>query len=202
MKVEFSRKALQHYRWRTSPNGRGWHEVDDDAPVHAVLLNHPHRLSRYWTKDLRKQTTVEYLRKDESVPAVCGRSVRVVYPMAFDTSAEERLCQACTSMLDARQLMGEAEFWRQVDAGARRESLLEWQRRRKHLQNGNAVANPLLDAEVRDADPAAIPGGRLQELMAQEDVDEDDDGWRTAMFEGLLKKDSQQHPPEADDKGA
>lgn len=201
MRIDFSRKALQHYRWRTSPNGRGWAEVDDDPPVHAVLLDHPHRLSRYWTKDLRKQTTVEYLRRDDSVPAVCGRSVRVVYPMAFDTGADEHLCQACTSMLDARQLMGEAEFWRQVDVARSRESRLEWQRRRKHLQKANA-ADPLLDAEAENADPADVPGGRLQELMAREDADEDDDGWRTAMLEGLLERDTQQYLPEADGKGA
>jgi hypothetical protein len=138
LKIDKSRKAVQFYRWQRSPNGRGCAEVDDDAPVHAVLLEHPKSWKRYKLAPLRQLFAVEYLRRHDEVTAVCGVDVRVVYPMTFDT-AEDEVCPACKGLLNVRSVVGEAEFWRQVEEAAHREYQRGLERDRRRADKASAL---------------------------------------------------------------
>lgn len=192
MKLDFSRKALQFYRWIPDEDG-GYPQVDDDAVVHAVLLNHPHSWVRSKTKELRRMGAVVYLRKLESVTAVCGRDVRVVYPMAFDTGEAEG-CAECNGLLATRRLIGEDEFARQLRNAEHRQWLIEWERRRRRQQRAEAQQSAR-DLAAGDAGASAEdPFTWADHDDTPEGVDPDDNS--TWMFPAL----HQDEPPSGEEQ--
>jgi hypothetical protein len=197
VKIDYSRKALQFYRWIPDQTG-GRAQVDDDALVHAVLLNHPHAWERYKTKELRRMIAERYLRRDEAVTAVCGRDVRVVYPMAFDTG-EDEACAECKGLLATRGLLGEEEFARQLRDAGHRQWRLESERRRRRQQKAEAqqsardlaAGDAVASAEepfTLGADHDETPEGESDKLsVTPEGVDPHDNS--TWMFPELHKND-------------
>lgn len=192
---------MQYYRWHFAPGDDGWAEVDDNAQVHAVLLDHPQSWRRYATRELRNMRGVVYLRRYESVTAVCGLSVRVVYPMSFETG-EDEACRSCKSLLEMRRLVGEDEFWRHVDEAAHQQYMRELERDRKR-QKRTASHQTL---HTNDGEQ---PSNALQELMRRDDEISGNSGadehW-DMLFDGLLQRDTEherrQQPPEVDSQGA
>ncbi len=101
MKIPESRAAVQRYRVRE--DDLGWYPdmPDEPVPVHALLFD-PDELRyrrRHWLDNPTHE--VMYLESGyESEEAACGRQMRVVFPMSFDTDEDD----ACPQCLDMAQL--------------------------------------------------------------------------------------------------
>jgi hypothetical protein len=86
---------------------------DDYGPVHAVLLECPDKWRRRKLDRFKQISHVEFIEYEWNAPqSVCGRSVRVVYPMPFDAD-EDDACPQCKQLLLVRSIDPE-EYHRQL----------------------------------------------------------------------------------------
>ena len=159
------------------PDSRAAEKQWDVAPtagtrvfVHAVLLNDP---ARPWTRhkarrfrSLHEPEHIEYA--SEAPDAVCGRRVRLVYPMSFDDE-EDDACPDCLKLIAIWQIDPE-EYRRQ--ARVVEQEIEQRERSRRERQKAQKEAKRLFKA-VDESDDEEQPLD-LIDLSERADRDEPD----------------------------
>lgn len=102
MKIDWSRAAGTRYDLAEDSYGSDRYPVvpDEYGPVHALLFDPPDsRPPRFVAPDWldRKFHDAVFLERWRSHEAACGRTVRLVFPVPFDT-AEDDACKSCLAM--------------------------------------------------------------------------------------------------------
>ena len=145
MKIADSRAAVRRYERRE--NHLGWYpELPEDlGRVHALLFDPPGS----WTRQVRTRHwldrrvhEVTFLESAfESEEAACGRRMRVVFPMLFDTE-EPDACPQCLDMVNLwvtdreeydRRVEERTDRWQRQDD--ERREIAEFMRQQR-LRNG------------------------------------------------------------------
>lgn len=153
--------------------------ADDRLFVHAVLLNDPvKRIYNDTLRRLRFQHGPEEFHYLGAPEAICGRHVRVVYPMPFKPDEEDDACPECKQLLsilrvDPEQYPPQARRIKQQVRERERE--LHEKRQRAAEERGKAqhAVRRLFDAEPDDADEEE-PSPDLMELLRRADRDDPD----------------------------
>jgi hypothetical protein len=96
MKIDHSRAAVHRYELRRADED---HRLDPVVPenyglVHAVLFNPA------WSNEFARQTDTWFDRFGRE--AACGVTVKVIFPMVFDTN-ESEACARCVKWAILRQ---------------------------------------------------------------------------------------------------
>ncbi|TXI55923.1 hypothetical protein [Mycolicibacter arupensis] len=99
MKVPDSRAAAARYE--IAEDRLGCYPVvpDDIGPIHAVLLD---ATTSPWKRKVRREYTKaheELFLEFSAEEAACGRNVRLIFPLSFDTD-EDDACPNCLEMVD------------------------------------------------------------------------------------------------------
>ncbi|ULP48350.1 hypothetical protein [Mycolicibacter virginiensis] len=167
MKVPGSWAAARRYAIGEDRLGRYPEVPDDIGPVHALLFDPPGVQPR-WTHrpewlDKPKPHEPIFLESYRSEEAACGRRVRLVFPVPFDT-AEDEVCPDCRTM---------AQLW-VSDRPAFDERVREREERRREKENRR------YESERAEADYAEFLRRQDAALWAGktppgEDLDEDDE---------------------------
>jgi hypothetical protein len=166
VKVPESRAAARRYDIHEDRLGKYPEVPEDIGPVHALLYDLPGNLPRWKRRPdwLDKPKAHEPIFLEWShEEAACGRRVRLVFPVPFDT-AEDDACPECLEM---------AELW-VSDRPAFDARIRELEDRRREK------ANRAYEAEQADADyeeflrrqDASLRGGAMAPV---EDLDQDDE---------------------------
>jgi hypothetical protein len=83
------------------PESRAAAKREDHPYVHAVLLNDPvWRSNRSALRRVKFRHEPAHFDYWDAPEAICGRPVRVVYPMHFQPHKEEGACPECTQLID------------------------------------------------------------------------------------------------------
>lgn len=83
------------------PESRAAVKREDHPYVHAVLLNDPvWRSNRSAVRRMKFRHEPAYFNYWDAPEAMCGRPMRVVYPMHFQPEKEEGACPECTQLMD------------------------------------------------------------------------------------------------------
>lgn len=93
---------------KDAPESRAAVKREDHPYVHAVLLNDPvWRSNRFALRRMGLLHEPAYFDYWDAPEAICGRTVRVVYPMHFQPHKEEGACRECTQLMDILQIAPE-----------------------------------------------------------------------------------------------
>jgi hypothetical protein len=148
VKIADSRAAAQRYDIRQDRLGKYPEVPDDIGPIHALLYDPPgsegRRLHpRKWLDEpCHEPVFLEW--SDEE--AACGRRVRLVFPVSFDTG-EPDACPHCLEMVDL-WVTDRAECDRRVSA--RHDRWREEERARADYEDFRRRQEQDLDTPARD----------------------------------------------------
>jgi hypothetical protein len=161
-KIPDSRAAEK--RWDVSPT------ANVRVFVHAVLLSDPARpWTRYKARRFRSLREPEHIEYAFDAPeAVCGRRVRLVYPMSFDDE-EDDACPDCLKLIAIWQIDPE-EYRRQ--ARIVEQEIEQRERSKRERQRAQTEAKRLFEALDESDDEEPPPD--LMDLLERADRDNPD----------------------------
>jgi hypothetical protein len=90
---------------KNMPESRAAVKRENHQYVHAVLLNDPVvRQNRQSLRHIKFRHEPEYFDSWNAPEAICGRTVRVVYPLTFKPDDEGDACPDCARLISIFQL--------------------------------------------------------------------------------------------------